>query len=501
MRQLIAVRLVVAVGLTLAVGLGIGAWVAVRSLEQQVIGEVQGGGIRLSDTVKRSLRYAMLHDDREGVKTTVRTLAGGQDVTGLRIFNKDGVVQFASDPAVTGSRVPTTDDACKGCHGNGAPVASMDPAQRTFIYRDAQGRRLFTLIEPLYNEPDCSSAPCHVHPADQKILGVMDLTLSLAPFDVELEKFRAASLASALVLTILIALVIFGFVHRFVTRRIRVLLKGMASVSGGNLDQPIRTSGDDEFAHVAQEFNSMTRSLSEARGHLLHSEKLAVVGRLAAGVAHEINNPLTGLMLISSNMLDSSDPSDPRRADLETISREAQRCREIVKGLLDFSRQTMPQRIPARIEGVIGKVLQVVRTQASKSGIQILEVGGDLPEIEMDAAQIQQVFLNLLVNAMDAMPDGGEITITRRLVDDGNAVEIDVADAGTGMPSDELHRIFEPFYTTKEGKGTGLGLSISWGIAEGHGGKLSARSQPGSGSTFTLRLPVKAAVQGSAAGT
>jgi two-component system, NtrC family, sensor kinase len=397
--------------------------------------------------------------------------------------------------------VPTTDDACKGCHGRGAPLASMDPSDRATIYRDAGGRRLCTLIEPLYNEADCSSAPCHVHPESQKILGVMDLTLSLAPFDAELEKFSGASLGSALVLTLLIALVILWFVHRFVTRRIRVLLKHMERVSGGDLDHPLQARGDDEFAHVAAEFNRMTRSLAEARGHLLHSEKLAGVGRLAAGVAHEINNPLTGLMLISSNLRDACDPSDPRRADFDTISGEAQRCREIVKGLLDFSRQTLPQRRPARIEDAIDKVLQVVRTQATKQGVRIAQGGDDLPEIEMDAAQIQQVFLNLLVNAMDAMPNGGTIRIDRRVVDDGKAVEVDVADTGTGIPSEELHHIFEPFYTTKEGKGTGLGLSISWGIAEGHGGRMSARSEPGRGSTFTLRLPLKAAVPGGSPGT
>lgn len=278
MRHRIAVRLIVAVGLTLAVGLGVGAWVAVRSLEHQVLGEVQDGGERLSDTVKRSLRYSMMHDDREGVTESVRTLAAGQDVAGLRIFNKDGRVQFASDPAALGARVPTTDDACKGCHSRGAPVASLDLDDRTTIYSDAKGRRLFTLIEPIYNERDCSSAPCHVHPESQKILGVMDLTLSLAPFDAELEKFRTASLVAALVLTLLIALVIFWFVHHYVTRRIRVLLKGMARVSAGDLEQPIRVLDDDEFGHVAEEFNRMTRSLSEARGHLLHSEKLAVVG-------------------------------------------------------------------------------------------------------------------------------------------------------------------------------------------------------------------------------
>jgi len=495
MRHRIAARLIVAVGLTLAIGLGVGAWVAVRSLEGQVLGEVQSGGERLSDTVKRSLRYAMMHDDREGLAETVRTLAAGQDVAGLRIFNKDGRVQFASDPAVLGGRVPTTDDACKGCHGRGAPVASLDPADRTTIYNDAHGRRLFTRIEPIYNERDCSNAPCHVHDEGQKILGVMDLTLSLAPFDAELRNFRTASLASALVLTLLIALVILGFVHRFVTRRIRALLKGMARVSGGDLEHPIPAMGDDEFGDVAAEFNRMTRSLSEARGHLLHSEKLAVVGRLAAGVAHEINNPLTGLMLISSNLRDATDPSDPRRADLDTISREALRCREIVKGLLDFSRQTPPQRKPARLEAAIDKVLQVLRPQARKTGVEIVEQGDELPEILMDAAQIQQVFLNLLVNAMDAMPTGGTITITRRRVDEGKFVEVDVADSGTGIPSDQLHHIFEPFFTTKEGKGTGLGLSISWGIAEAHGGTLSARSETGQGATFTLRLPVKSGLE------
>ncbi len=490
MRHRIAVRLVAAVGVTLAVGLGIGAWVAVRSLEQQVLGEVRNGGERLSDTVKRGLRHAMMHDDREAVSATVRTLAAGQDVAGLRIFSKDGTVQFASDPSVVGQRVPTTDDACKGCHGRGEPVASLSPEQRTHIYRDSSDRRLFTRIEPIYNEPDCSTAPCHVHPANQKILGVLDLTLSLQPFDRELARFRTASLASALVLTLLIALVILGFVHRFVTRRIRVLLKGMARVSGGDMEHRIRATGDDEFGYVAEAFNRMTRSLSETRGHLMQSEKLAVVGRLAAGVAHEINNPLTGVMLISSSVRDAMEPGDPRRGDLDTIHNEARRCRDIVKGLLDFSRQTKPQRTRARIETAVGQAVQVVRNQAGKRGIEIVQEGEELPAIDMDVSQVQQVFLNLLVNAMDAIGENGRIAIRRRVSKDGTAVEVEVADTGPGIPPEDLGKLFEPFYSTKGAKGTGLGLSISWGIVERHGGTLTVDSEPGHGATFTVRLPV-----------
>ncbi|HOU53191.1 MAG TPA: ATP-binding protein [Myxococcota bacterium] len=492
MRGRIGFRVMLAVAIALALGLGAGSYLAMRHMEHQVLEEVHEGGHRLSDLLVRSLRHAMLRNDRESIGAAVRDLATGEDLSSFRIFNKDGVVAFSSDPSEAGRTVPTTDDACRGCHAGRRPLDTLAREDRATTYRDAQGHRLFTLVEPLYNAPDCSSAPCHVHPPSQKVLGVVDLTLSLRRMETAMGRFREGVLIGALVLMAGLSAVVVLLLMALVTRPVRRLVRGIHQVTAGDLDARVADLGDTELGEVARAFNEMTARLKETRGRLLQTERLGVVGRLAAGIAHEINNPLTGVMLIAGNLKEGLDPKDPRRGDLETLYREAARAREIVKGLLDFARQVRPNWSRATLDLPLGQAVEMVRHIAQKQGVDLTVEGPPLPEMRLDVPRMQQVLVNLMVNALDAMPDGGRLQVHKGVSGDGRSVWVDVADTGSGIRSEDLAHLFEPFFTTKEGKGTGLGLSISWGIVRDHGGQIDVESEPGRGTTFRVFLPLQA---------
>ncbi|HID93921.1 MAG TPA: PAS domain S-box protein, partial [bacterium (Candidatus Stahlbacteria)] len=235
------------------------------------------------------------------------------------------------------------------------------------------------------------------------------------------------------------------------------------------------------------------KELQQLQTQLIQSEKMASLGKLAAGIAHEINNPLTGVLTFAHFLLKKIDKNDPKREDLEVIVEGTTRCKRIVEGLLNFARQKEPQKSPCNINEVIEESLSLVEKQASFHNIKIIrELDRSLPQITVDVDQIQQVFMNIILNAQEAMPEGGFLTITTSMVDGGQFVEIKFVDTGCGIKEEDIHRVFDPFFTTKkETKGTGLGLAVSYGIIERHKGTIEVCSELGKGSTFIVKLPVK----------
>lgn len=233
-----------------------------------------------------------------------------------------------------------------------------------------------------------------------------------------------------------------------------------------------------------------TQEIKKIHGQLFRSEKLASLGKLAAGVAHEINNPLTGVLTNASLLLEDFEKEDPRKEDVQVIVNETIRCREIVKRLLDFSRQTKPQKKQTDVNTLIDNIILLVRNQTSFRNIQIEKMLDEkLPLIMADPDQIQQVFINLILNAADVMPKGGNLILETKVIPIKDFIEIRITDTGTGIPEELRTRIFDPFFTTKE-NGTGLGLALSYGIVEQHGGTINLESKIGKGTTFIIHLPV-----------
>jgi len=305
-----------------------------------------------------------------------------------------------------------------------------------------------------------------------------------------------------------------------VTKPLSYLVEGMKRLSSGDMEYRINLEGPDEIGILARSFNTMsdelkeykekmenwTKSLEEevqkktaeiykAQEHLINTEKLASLGRMAAGVAHEINSPLTGIVTFSHLMLKRIPPENTQDIeDLNIIIDQAERCSKIIKGLLGFSRKTSSEKSMINLNTLLEDTLAMVRHQSRFYNILFdLQMDSSLPAVHIDPNQIQQVLLNLLINAADAMEKKGKITLVTSVVENNGAqfVEVEVIDSGPGIPEDIRSKIFEPFFTTKPvGKGTGLGLAVSYGIIKKHEGTIFIKDSPGNGARFCIQLPV-----------
>jgi two-component system NtrC family sensor kinase len=487
-------RVLVAVIAVSAAVLGAAAWLATRADERALEAQVERSGLVLSDTIKSSTRQAMLVDEREMVDDIVATIGRQQGIAQIRIFDKDGRIVYSPDRALVGTRVDLRSEACDVCHLTGGPLADIPHGRRTRELTDARGSHLLGVVNPILNEPACASAACHVHEAGQRVLGVLDVTLALDEVDRSVAVARRRNLALSAAAIAAISLLLWAAIHRLVDRPVARLLAATRAVTAGDLSHRIVVERSDELGQLASSFNEMTAHLADARRQIYQSNKLASLGRLAAGIAHEINNPLTGVLTYSSFLLKRAGDAETR-ADLETIVHETKRCRDIVRGLLDFARQVPPKKQPVDVNEIVARALGIVSNQLAVLDIRVTRsLAEGLPRLHADPNQLQQVLVNLLVNAADACDEGGAHSIylgtDLRPHDGAEAIEIKVADDGKGIAEKDLGRIFEPFFSTKEHKGTGLGLAVVWGIVEEHGGRVGVESRVGHGTTFTVVLPL-----------
>ncbi len=251
----------------------------------------------------------------------------------------------------------------------------------------------------------------------------------------------------------------------------------------------------EEYGRILeQKVEQRTEELKKIQAQLMKSEKLASLGRLASGVAHEINSPLTGILTFSHLLMRKLKDNPELQKELELIVRETTRVSTIVRGLLDFARERKPQKRPCYLNELITHTLSLVERQAAFQNIKIAKnLDQQLPVLLVDANQIQQVFMNILLNAADAMPDGGSLQVTTLYQPGDDDVQIIFTDTGCGIPPENLDKIFDPFFTTKaDKKGTGLGLAVSYGIIERHRGHIEVQSEVGQGTTFIIKLPVQA---------
>ena len=289
-----------------------------------------------------------------------------------------------------------------------------------------------------------------------------------------------------------------------ISRSILIPVQKIASASKelaqGNLEIRVEKTSDDELGALADGFNTMAYALKErderlkefTRKKFMESERLALVGQLAANVAHELNNPLQGIVTYSHLLLEKDSTDEPTNQNIRKIVVQANRCRDIIRGLLDFSRQRKPDKTLSDINSILNEGISLVENQALFHNVKIvLNLDESLPKVVIDPSQIVRVFINLIVNAAEAMDGNGRLTISSRLDNEKKCVEIEVSDTGPGISEENIDKIFDPFFTTKEtGHGVGLGLAISYGIIKEHKGSLSVESEIGKGTTFTVRLPL-----------
>ena len=479
---------------------------------------------RVSDVISHSTTYYMLRNDREGLYHAIRTMADEPGMVKVRILDQEGRVSYSTDSVEVSHVLDKTAEACYGCHTQSQPLARLKRPDRFRIYR-ASGQRVLGIITPIENQPSCSNAACHAHPAEQQVLGVLDTNISLAKADAQLKATSARMLACTAAALLIIAVLSWLFVWQVVDKPIKSLKQGTKHLAQGHLGYQIEVRSQDEVGALAESFNGMslqlraanaeivewattlesrvdekTKELQRAHDHMLHVEKMASLGKMAAVVAHEVNNPLSGILTYAKLLrkwVGTGQTSNEKKEEamqcLELIAAESRRCGDLIKNLLTLSR-TAPMNVQTTdLHSVIDRSLMLVRHQLELGGIEFQrELAQDLPVLSCDPAQIEQVLLVLIMNAKDAMPKGGNLWIETRLTSAGAAIEIRVRDDGVGIAADILPHIFEPFLTTKEtGRGVGLGLAISRGIVERHNGRIDVASELGHGTTFTITLPVQ----------
>jgi two-component system, NtrC family, sensor kinase len=349
-----------------------------------------------------------------------------------------------------------------------------------------------------------------------RIIGILYVGMLEKPY---LDTAAGVTRTFALIAALSVAF-LFILLYLSTTRIIRPLQRmavAAGEISRGDLSYKVEVSSHDEIGELADSFNLMTDHLREAnaklvdwgrtlekkvedrtqelreiQAHLVQSEKLASIGKLAAGIAHEINNPLGGILIYSHLILEDTPPGRPHHENLKKIVKETTRCKDIVKGLLDFARPKEPEMSPTDIPDVLDRCLALMERQALFQNIRIEKsYAPGLPRVVADGSQLQQVFMNLILNAAEAMNGQGTLGIRVGLDAGRDELTVEISDSGHGIKEEDKARLFEPFFTTKEvGKGTGLGLAISYGIVRKHQGSIEVKSESGRGATFTVRLPI-----------
>jgi two-component system NtrC family sensor kinase len=481
---------------------------------------------RVSDVIKHSTTYYMLRNDREGLYHAILTMEDEPGMVKVRIFDQEGRISYSTDPKEVSHVLDKSAEACYGCHTQSQPLARLNRPDRFRIYRSG-GQRVLGIITPIENQPSCSNAECHAHPAGQQVLGVLDTNLSLAKTDAQLAVGSTRMLNYTAGAMLIVAVLSWLFVWREVGQPIKALKQGTEHLSQGELGYQIEERSQDEVGNLAHSFNGMslqlrtaneeivnwaktledrvvqkTKELNRAHDHVLHVEKMASIGKMAAVVAHEVNNPLSGILTYAKLLrkwVGTGTIQHEKREEamecLDLIASESRRCGDLIKNLLTLSR-TAPMNVQSTdLHTVIDRCLLLVRPQLEQGGIEVqLKIAKGLPLVPCDPAQIEQVLLILIMNAKDAMPRGGNLWIETRLSNAEPAIEIQVRDDGAGIAPDVLAHIFEPFMTTKErGHSVGLGLAISRGIVERHKGRIEVESVLGRGTAFTITLPSQAA--------
>ncbi len=494
----------------MAAGFGAFAYLSASAHIRQLESELTAAGNRSADLVVRSADYAMLRNQRELLTRMIRDIGSEPGIEVVRIYNKQGEISASSQADEEGTVVNMQAEACNACHVGDARPRRVPQREMSRIV-EGEGHRSLGVIRPIYNRDDCSGPPCHAHVSEASVLGLLEIRMSMDHVDAAVAQTERQALIIGVLLVILVAGAAGFFVHQMVHRPLLNLASATRAVAQGKLNVRLPARGASELAAVAHDFNDMASALERAqqenrrwadtlerrveekaeelkRMHqrMLHVDRMASLGQLAATVAHELNNPLAGILTYARLLLRRGDESSPGREELRFIADETQRCGQIVKNLLLFAREGIGQTGPHDLSTLVTEGINVVRHHFELAGVTLQTQLAHV-EITCDDAQIRQAVVALLMNAIEAMPDGGELGVEVNSVAGGATVTI--RDTGIGIAAPDRPHIFEPFFTTKSSaQGVGLGLAVVYGIAAQHDGRIEVESTPGEGSQFTMYL-------------
>ncbi|RJP67674.1 MAG: sensor histidine kinase [Candidatus Abyssobacteria bacterium SURF_17] len=483
----IGVRLAIMMAALLVLSTGLFAFLSLMSQKREAIMMFVSSSLNMCRSFERILRISMLENRRDEIQSAIQQIAMEDVIHSASLVTHLGKPVYSSERDAY-ETVPLDDARCSGCHASGEtnPLKRLPEVADFLLLEDAKLARVWL---PIYNAPECYSSACHAHSAKESVLGIMQLDVSYADIDKALSGSHARLMTYSILMALATSLIVLGLIRRWVTKPVKDLLDGTRRVAEGELGHVIPV-GEAELGALSRAFNKMQERLLSSQRQLIMIEKLASIGKLSASVAHEINNPLTGILTFAEDLVDTAPADDPHLRDYKVIHREAIRCRQIVRQLLDFSRQDKPNLRPVDINDILTHTIGFVSKQAIFRNISVeTNLGDSMPPVIADPAQLEQVVLDILVNAAEAMPKGGRVFVTSCANSSTREVEVAINDTGPGITKDNLQRVFEPFFSTKGGKSMGIGLAVSWNIVNQHGGRLEADSKPGEGATFRIVLP------------
>ena len=492
-------RLTLVLGFLLSGFIGLLVYLLTVNHRNELLNEITFNTHRLAESVKTGIGYDMLDHKQQDVHRTIHEIGTQKGIEKIRIFSSVGKVVSSSDDTEVGTMVDKKSEACFQCHAGETPLANLQPPKGSRIFYNQEGQRILAVIKVIHNEEACSIAACHAHPKEQGVLGVLDIAVSLDEMDHRLARSTLMIIIGSSLFVLSICSLIGLLTYKFVRKPLNRLLEGIHSIARGDFDHSIAIGSSDEIGQLMVAYNDMTdklryhiRKLTEKQEQLLHSQKLASLGKMASGVAHELNSPLTVILNDSSLLLRKFPNGSKEKEDLEVIVGEAKRCGKIVHNLLEFTRIEKPEKKLININDLIQETLELIKHQAVLGNINVtLDLARELPQVRIDGNQIKQVFLDIISNAIHAMYDSGYLTIKSNFSQDQNHLEVDFIDTGCGISEENINKIFQPFFTTKDSKvGTGLGLAICYEIIQEHSGTIEVTSTVNKGTTFSVMLPV-----------
>ena len=517
----IGVKFFFLLAVILILSFGIVIYINIYFLTSLFREDAVSNAIQVSNIIKRATYHSMLGNHREDLTNTIQSIGKEGMFEGIRIYNKAGRISFSDRLEELGQFADKKAEQCYVCHAKEPAKGVVPTKDRTRTLISSKGHRVLGLINPIENGPECFNASCHAHSSKEKLLGILDVKISLEEGDKKIIGTRNKMILYSAILILLTALVKGYFIRKMIHKPIKELNDATKEVANLNLNHKVDIHSRDELGNLAYSFNKMTGQLKEAneavqnwssqlenrvkekteelektQAQLISAERMASMGELSAMVAHEINNPLSGILSyakVSSKYLSrekiDAETLESVKHNLTFISDETKRCGNIVKSLLVFARKTSGDFKEEHLNIIIDNSIKVIDHSIEMQELVLvkdLDQENDL--IQCDAGGIQQVLVALIVNSIEATSRGGKITIKTDCRTEKDRIRIMVTDEGKGIPDDVLPHIFEPFFSTKV-KSTGLGLSVVYGIVEQHGGAINVESKVNKGTTFTIVLP------------
>ena len=476
-------KIILSISGILAVIIGIGTWINIGYQRGQMESALEDNVLIISNTIEKSLSNAMLDGKSREVQHILEAVGTYHNIRELKIFSPNGVILKSSKPSLIGRNV---DPVTQKVYLAGK---FKKPIKR-------RGEGVFSVLFPIENTERCY----HCHGTSAKLNGILSVDISMAATQEKVGELSKTMILWAFGITATLAIFLSLFLTRFVTDPIQELITTMERAERG-LEARFQVKSRDDIGRLGEAFNSLLSKLERARRRveryhyeqMKRADRLASIGEMAAGIAHEIKNPLAGIAGVIQVLKKDMATGDAKRAVLDEVLSQVERMDKAVRNLLSFARPPEPKMTMVDVNDVISKLLDFLAPQFAKNGIVAeRKMAAGLPWIVLDPDLMQQALLNIALNAIKAMPDGGRLTVETRT--DGSApnvpgsITIIFSDTGQGISRENLSRIFSPFFTTRQ-QGTGLGLSITQRIVEQHHGDISVQSVPGQGAVFTIHLP------------